>query len=81
MKHFKQLGDMLKEKKAAMACTSCTKKKAKRSGFSPSCINPGECVFQSNPKQLNHSTSAAGSIAMAQSPESVQATALHCFGP
>ena len=64
-----------KRKRAAKACTSCKEKKAKCSGFSPCTryINPGD-------KQFHHSTSAAGSIAKAQRPQSVQAPALHSFG-
>ena len=66
-----------KRKRAARACTSCKEKKAKCSGFSPCtrCINPWDCVFLTNRKQLNHKTSAAHDISKAPHPQTMDATA------
>ena len=71
-----------KRKRAAKACTSCKEKKAKCSGFSPCtrCINPADCVFLSNRKQLHHSTGAADDISKARNPHTMDASASHSLG-
>ena len=72
-----------KRKRAAKACSSCKEKKAKCSGFSPCtrCINPAECVFLSNRKQLNHKTGAADDSSKASHSQTIDPVALHSFGP
>ena len=71
-----------KRKRAAKACTSCKEKKAKCSGFSPCtrCINPADCVFLSNRKQLHHSIRAADDISKAPNQQTMDATDLHSLG-
>ena len=71
-----------KRKRAAKACSSCKEKKAKCSGFSPCtrCINPADCVFLSNRKQIHHSIRAADDISKAPHPQTTDTFVLHSLG-